>query len=282
MMQRLITIIALLSLSLTAFGCQETGQPASSDRPASPTYRSAPEGTLRVGGIHTLDGFDTKNAIRLEANGKTVRIDTLALVVSAVELHACRPAETPESSDKPGPTRINFDLTDLFVGTAHAHTPGSSTRLGTPIARDLAGPGGRARIVGEIAPPLGSYCRVFATLAPADDDLNNLTSLTIQQLLGHSLVIKGRWRTSETSDWTPFTLTSNATASVGFDAIDPNTGEPPIRFASPSDVTLALLQTDLHPDIFRGLPDALPTPDSATADTILKRIAHSLRLHQFE
>jgi len=92
------------------------------------------------------------------------------LTISAVELHQC--VETGWS----------------LIPSAHAHVPSSSTRLGTPAAEDLTRGTGGARIIGVISPPPGRYCKAYAILSPADDDLLNMTALPTSKLEGHTSV----------------------------------------------------------------------------------------------
>lgn len=278
-------LTAALALTFCLSSCSDAQSPdgSSTDR-AALTYTSPPEGSLRLGAIHSLDGFDRTDSgeLRLTDNDTTVVIDQLVVILSAVELHACRPGEHPDAQADPPAERINFRLFDLIGSTAHAHTLGSSTRLGTPIARNLATEGGRARIVGETAPPLGVYCTIVPVFAPADDDLVNPTTLSVEQLRGHTLLANGKWRADPEDDWQSFELTSDATHVVPLEAINPDTGEPPIRFDSRSDVTLALIEPTLHPRLFAELPRALPNPPADTGDQLLDQLISSLRIHQFD
>lgn len=92
------------------------------------------------------------------------------LTISAVELHQCVESEWS------------------MIPAAHAHVPSSSTRLGTPAAEDLTRGTGGARIIGEISPPPGRYCKAYAILSPADDDLLNMTALPTSALEGNTSV----------------------------------------------------------------------------------------------
>jgi len=275
---------AALALTIILPGCNDAQSPdgSTTDR-ASLTYTSPPEGSLRLGAIHSFDGFDQNHPgeLRLTSGETTVVVDQLVVIVSAIELHACRPGEHPDAQSNPPAERINFRPFDLIGGTAHAHTLGSSTRLGTPIARNLATEGGRARIVGETAPPLGIYCKIVPVFAPADDDLVNPTALSVEQLRGHTLLANGKWRATPEDDWQAFELTSDATHVVPLEAIDPDTGAPPIRFDSRSDVTLALIEPTLRPKLFNDMVDAFPNPSTHTGDRLLTRILDSLRIHEF-
>lgn len=96
---------------------------------------------------------------------------------------------------------------DWFIPSAYAHVPESATRLGTPTLDDMLGETGRARIVGEIAPPFGEYCSVRVVVAPADEDVVNLSELPPDELTGHSAIVRGRWRQKQDDEqaWHSFT-----------------------------------------------------------------------------
>jgi hypothetical protein len=114
---------------------------------------------------------------------RTAELDTSAvrwlhvvLVVSDVELHACEQARWAP---------------DWLVSEAYAHVPGSAMRLGTPMAVELTGEPGRAKIIGEAAPPMTAICALGVVLAPADNDVLNTTELEAEQLEGRTFVARG-------------------------------------------------------------------------------------------
>lgn len=111
-----------------------------------------------------------------ELDASAVRWLNVALVVSDVELHACEQARWAP---------------DWLVPAAYAHVPGSAMRLGTPMAVELTGEPGRAKIIGEAAPPMASICALGVVLAPADDDIINTTELEAGQLEGRTFVARG-------------------------------------------------------------------------------------------
>lgn len=127
-----------------------------------------------VVGVRTQTKGDLRR--RFE-DGSELVISDWAVVQSAVEVHLCEEAIWKRA----------------FIGTAHAHVSNSITRLGTPVAEDLLMGSGGAKIVGEIGPPTGTYCRAYAVFTPADDDVMNFTSFSDVELLGHTALIRGEW-----------------------------------------------------------------------------------------
>ncbi len=109
-------------------------------------------------------------------DGSVLTISQWAIVLSAVEVHLCEEAAWQS----------------LFIGTAHAHVSNSITRLGTPVAEDLLKGSGGAKIVGEIGPPPGNFCRAYAVFTPADDDVLNFTAFSDTDLLGHTAIVRGQ------------------------------------------------------------------------------------------
>lgn len=114
-----------------------------------------------------------------ELKFKEWTVDHWVVTVSAIELHQCMEP-----------------VAWSWIPSAYAHVPSSSTRLGTPVAEDLARLGGGARIIGEISPPPGRYCRAYAVFSPADDDLLNMSALPTSVLEGNT-ALRVRSRTPE-------------------------------------------------------------------------------------
>jgi hypothetical protein len=144
------------------------------ERPAAaPTSGAAPGSALRgkatVGVILAREGEGGP----LSAGGVTW--ESAALVVSDVELHACERASAWPA----------------LIPEAYAHVPGSPTRLGTPMALELLGSPGKAKIVGEAAPPHVAVCALEVILAPADEDVINATELDAELLVGKTFVARG-------------------------------------------------------------------------------------------
>ncbi len=122
--------------------------------------------------------------------GGQLELTTLVWAIGDVELHAC---------ETPAPQRAS--LHDWLIPSAHAHVPDSATRLGTPFVEDLLGPQGKARIMGELAPPHGRYCALEVIFAPADDDIINMTEADTEALIGNTYLIAGRVRASSDAPW---------------------------------------------------------------------------------
>jgi hypothetical protein len=142
------------------------------ERPAPPHHGPEPGSGLR--GKATV-GVILERAAEgeLVAGGVTWR--SAALVISDVELHACEQGWRWPS----------------LVGDAYAHVPGSAMRLGTPMAIELLGAPGKARIIGESAPPHVAICAMEVILAPADADVINVTELDAGALEGRTFVARG-------------------------------------------------------------------------------------------
>lgn len=163
--------------------------------PSAPPYEARASARVTLGYIHhhkeplAATGEWTARA----PDGSEAILDVFALVISDIELHACAPHSAQSSF-----------LLDALIPPAFAHVPNSATRLGTPFVEDLLAQPGKARITGEIAPPPGTYCALWAIIAPADEDVMNMTALETQELEGKSALIRGRWRAHPQAPWESF------------------------------------------------------------------------------
>lgn len=183
-LERLILALsALVLVTASLSSCAPTREPSSSYKRGKVTLGTIKHGTLPEERV-------------LEFEDKELLIESMLVIVSDVELHSCEEREREQA---------RFSL----IPDAHAHVPDSATRLGTPFAEDLLGATGRASIVSEIAPPLGSYCSLWVIIAPADDDILNPTSLGTRELVGKSFIIKGKQRVKGDEAWQDFTRTSS-------------------------------------------------------------------------
>jgi hypothetical protein len=216
------------------------------------------------------------------ADGTIIEIRELYLVIYALEVHRC--VEARSSLERLSP-----------ISEAHAHVPSSATRLGIPVVVDLLGRPGRARAVGEIAPPTGTYCKLYAIVAPADEDAMNPTRVARDAIAERSLLVRGRWRParagSETerdapdgSDdgdgWRPFTLSAAPKRAVDVPLLDPRSGEAPLALSEPGDSAFVLLDLRVGPEIFAGLdPRRFDSPEIAS--TIVDRLAEKMQIHRF-
>lgn len=223
------------------------------------------------------DGEDTEpespRRIHAQFDDRRVAINGAYLVVSAIELHACVPGV--DDYESPGPPLLN-GIWDHLVGNAHAHVASSSTRLGTPYVEDLLSEPDRAKIAGEIAPPLAAYCRVAAVAAPADADVRNSTDLSTDEIVGSSLLIRGRWRRDGGKTWNTFEITTDTARIFEFDALDPRTGDTPLMVESKTDEKMLLVDKQLGPATF-----AIDPTDPEAGPTILERIGASMRVYEF-
>jgi hypothetical protein len=277
-MRHLTATLLILLLATIATACEPADQDAALKRQLEEqASQRAPRASMSFGYIHELDGVDEGGPVTVAGDtGTEIEIQEAHLVISAVEAHLCEP-KVAATGAKEGRWQ---PIESIFIGRAHAHVPSSATRLGTPFVEDLFA-AGRARIVGEISPPLGEYCRLYAIVSPADDDVLNLGDLAVDDILGRSLLLRGRWRESADAEWQPFSSASEARNVVELDAIDPNTGESPLRLDDPSESRMLLVDKTISPALFEGItPEQLQ--DSAAANTVLERLQEGLHIRKFE
>ena len=277
---RSLTLTGLLVLAFAgALGCQEPGESdeALQRRLEEQARLRPPRASMSLGYIHDLEGIDPGGQVELDIDeGTQIIVDEAYLVISAVEAHLCEPNRAQTGPEK----GLLEPIEDLFVGEALAHVPSSATRLGTPFVEDLFAEG-RARIVGEIAPPVGKYCRLYAIVSPADDDVVNLGELETADIVDKSLMLRGRWRPGPDAEWQTFQSASAARHAVELRAVDPNTGEHPLVFGKPSDSAMMLVDKTVSPALFEDLtPEMLDGPKAAEA--VLERIENALHIRQFE
>jgi hypothetical protein len=271
---------ALLTVALLA--CEQPAEAPSSDdqlkRQLEQRARAQPpRATMSVGYIRVLEGIEAGGpALVSSETGADIEIEAAHLVVSAIEAHLCE-AQTSLDGTEEGWLR---PLERLIVGTAHAHVPSSATRLGTPFVEDLFAPG-RARIVGEIAPPLGRYCRLYAIVSPADDDVLNLGELEPDEIEGNTLLLRGRWRPEADAPWRAFESASSARAAVELRAVDPNTGQHPLVLGDPAQTQMILLDKTVSPALFDGIEGA-DLDGSTAADEVLSRLQDELHIRVFD
>ncbi|MBA2662511.1 MAG: hypothetical protein H0U74_09475 [Bradymonadaceae bacterium] len=137
-----------------------------------------------------------------------------------------------------------------------------------------------ARVVGNIAPPLQNYCRIYAVLTPADDDVLNLTALDTQEIHGNTLLIRGRFLKSSQDVWQDFALRSPQRIAVEMELISPQTGRSPLAFKDPVGHALVLIDKHISADLFDGL-SADSLLDGSAVDTVLARLTSTFRVHEF-
>jgi hypothetical protein len=107
-------------------------------------------------------GFQLQSAeaglAAVDIGGRSVSIERGFLTTVSLGLEPC------DAAAHAGRSRLGA----VLLGTAHAHTPTTPTRLGVPIVQDLRS--GDPSSPGLIRPPPGRYCAVRWAVGPADDD----------------------------------------------------------------------------------------------------------------
>jgi hypothetical protein len=281
-------MVAVLILLCT--GCGDAKEPSGDEalkrKLEQQAAARADKASVTFGAIHHhRGGAEPGGPWTVEVQGdetsKEIRIDEAYLVMAAFELHACEPGQ---DGYKPSgnPELIN-GLYDLLVPPVSAHVPSSATRLGTPYVEDLLAKPGSAKIIGEIAPPLGRWCRVVPVVAPADSDVMNSTSVRTEEMVGTSLLIRGATRKAgeKDGDWKPFTWKTDARTTVDLQAVDPRSGESPIGLESSGASAMLLVDKSLGPETF-GVGEAIETPGPKAAEAILKRLTDTFEIHTFD
>lgn len=292
-------IIAMISLtSLLTVGCERTNDPDHELRRRLEAQAASETAsvTVSLGYIHQFheslenqasktsetsetsessDNSDIQNDRILHARGsqgEEIEIEQFYLVTSAMELHICEEGFDPSFGQR---------LQQWLLPTAHAHVPSSATRLGVPFVENLLAEPGLARIVGSIAPPLYNYCRLYAILSPADDDVLNLTSLEPDQIEHKTLLITGRFRTAPEHPWQPFSLDSTARRAIEMKLIAPDTGQQPLALAPSPGHALILIDKTIGAAIFDDL-EINSLLDGSAASTVLDRLSASFHIHEFQ
>jgi len=277
-----ISLAAIFSLLATLPACQgstDDGDEARKRRLERQAAQRPNKAKVDIGAIHHVEDIEPGEPVRAELDDETpLEIREAYLVVSAVELHACEPGlDDYESPDGPVLNDLAPDLWPLVGGTARAHVPDSSTRMGTPFIEDLLAEPGRARIAGELAPPLAAYCRAAAVFAPADRDVSNTTDVATSAIDGHTLLVRGRLRPEPEADWTNFEITSDVARAVEFPARDPTTGRSPLVLDTPQASSMVLVDKLLRPATFAVDPDA-----EEAGEAIVDRLAETLQTHTYD
>ncbi|MFB6263453.1 MAG: hypothetical protein ABEL76_07500 [Bradymonadaceae bacterium] len=195
-------------------------------------------------------------------------------MTAAVELHACEQGRDGRDGFEDSSAWRN--VRELLLPPAHAHVTGTALRLGTPYVDALTGPVDRARLYGAIAPPIGTYCRVYAVLAPADRDAVRAGGVAAETIRGHTLVVRGRYRSSPDDPWTSFTWRSDARRAVELEAVDPSTGEHPLGLNKPDGQTMLLIDKKLSGKVFD-----VPVDADDAGDRVLDNLADTLRMYTY-
>jgi len=188
--------------------------------------------------------------------GHTVTLTRALVTLESVEVVPCAPTALE---------RLWRALPNALLATAHAHTPGTPTRLGEPRVLDLLS---AAEVeLGALNPPPQRYCTVKVALGAADDHASGLPADGTYQ--GASLLFEGSVDAQGASSPRSFVLRAEAAAVAG-PAFTP--GE------------LQLSDSERHAQVLLGLPYArwfdglaLATePDDALATQLLERAAEDV------
>jgi len=260
-------VIALVLLALCfSSSCQD---PASSAQ----LEKHSPSVRVTLGNIHHVEAQGEGEQAHeggsitwsFEGGGQ-LRLDRFLIVVSDIELHACLPTREK--------TRGAF--LDLLIPEARAHVPSSATRLGTPYVEDLLGKPGSANILGEVAPPPMRYCELYTVIAPADDDVINLTDVATEELEGKSAMLAGAWRESAEAEWESFSHTFSFKMLHKTALLDPKSGSAPLVLEDKGSAFL-LLDTRLSSELVKT-PEALK--ESAPALALVKHVLSQTTIYR--
>lgn len=253
---------AALLLSALSAACQTQAPPA---KPGAAehgagghlslgyTHRAEPAQAPSNGAAPGADPPARRALAGRHPEGHDVEITGLYLVTSAIEVHACEPGLDAMAHAPSLPAR----LWHWVVPEVQAHVPDSQNRLGVPYVEDLLAEPRSARIVGSIAPPLGRYCRIYAVISPADDDLLNLTDVSSEDILGKSLLVRGRWRPDGVADWQDFSLSTDSRRAQPIALRDPLDPARPLAFDRNGDQAMVLLDKPVDEGLVRHLTQAV-------------------------
>lgn len=193
-------LAALCLMALSSSGCQR-------EHPLDRPVTELVQGKVSLGVIHHLGEGTSRaeeegGALLLQGAHHEVELTEFAIVVADVEVHAC----TRRGEQRAG---LGWEAwPSLVTPSVWAHVPESATRLGTPTVEDLLSEPARARILGEVAPPAGEYCKIRLVLAGADEDVVNLSAVDTTRLLGKSVRLRGRWKKRAAESWQAFDVSS--------------------------------------------------------------------------
>lgn len=273
--QRLEPSLSLLILTLSVLGasCQRQSSPP-------PTQAAQPtQAQVTLGYIHHDERAAAPDAPQAQekdptppqwtlSDGTRLELEQFLWVISDVELHACEP--TP-------PTRAQ--RWPWLISNAYAHVPTSSTRHGAPYVEDLLFAPERARIVGELGPPMGQYCAIYTVIAPADADVINATATSTEALLGKSYWLKGRLLRPSAQAWEDFDLSGELKLIARIEDINPKEAQGALSLDAQTPSAFILLDKTLKASTFEPLIQGAK-PDTASAQAIITRLAQSQRVYR--
>lgn len=276
--QRLEPSLSLLILTLSVLG-------ASCQRPSSPQPTQAAQPTqaqVTLGYIHHDERASAPDAPQAQekdpqppqppqwtlSDGTRLELEQFLWVISDVELHACEPKAPERALRWP-----------WLISSAYAHVPTSSTRHGAPYVEDLLFAPERARIVGELGPPMGQYCAIYTVIAPADADVINATATSTEALLGKSYWIKGRLMRPSAQAWEDFDLSGELKLVARVEGINPKDAQAPLTLAAQTPSAFILLDKTIKASTFEPLIQG-DKPDTASAQAIITRLAQGQRVYR--
>jgi len=160
---------------------------------------SREEGGIRLR-LDLAQGTEGKGAV-VTPSGKRVTLRRGFVVIQSVEIFSCA-----------AQTRWWQRLTP--ISTAHAHGVETPTRFAVPQVESLLRPAGEMRVLGELAPPPGSYCRVRVVFGPADADAEGLPNEAGVDLVGKSFWVEGEGTAPGAVEATPLSLTGDGVSGA--------------------------------------------------------------------
>ncbi|MBF5045278.1 hypothetical protein FGE12_22930 [Aggregicoccus sp. 17bor-14] len=203
MMRRSLRLPVLLSLSLPAMSALLLGAGCGEHEEGTElalTLEAAPQGSVST---------DAQGRHFTLADGRKVTLTRGWVTLSSVELLPC--VEPASVSQRPRRLHLPaFSVMDLFIGTAHAHTGGTPTKLGSPHVLGLDEADGTAMALGALHPPVGRFCAARLAFSPADDDAHDLP--TAVDMVDRTLRLEGQVVPAGGGAPVPFTLESDALA----------------------------------------------------------------------
>lgn len=192
--------------------------------------------------------------------GYRVRLDRLYLAIQAVQLVP----STGSAALQPAWQRAG----ELFApSVAFAHTPGSPTRLGVPSVLALNAAPGTRWVLGDLAPPPGSYPGARIILAPPDDDAQYLP--TDVDMVDHTLHVDGM--AYQGTDSVAISLSIPIHDSVEVSVPQGNGSALPLRSRSQYQ-----LRVKWDPQVWFDHVDFLHQPTTAWEDSIRSALPRSV------
>jgi hypothetical protein len=213
-------------------------------------------GTEGVAAKVELAPVPAKTSIKT-ALGYDVSVTRAWVALSSIEVTRCAGAELRRA---PRRTPLG-DLRDWWLGTAHAHETGSSTKLS--VARGVMWMNANGAVpLGTLSPPAQAYCDTRVTFQPADEHFADAD----KQMLGRTFVITGT--ATRGADVYPFEWSGSLKLEVSLSA----------RFElSEQSTNKTLIITREYGALFDGIEFATLSP-SQGGDRFAQNLLQSLTL----